>query len=686
MTRRALLFCLLASGAAAAGITWDPIPPAELAAKASPLEADAPAEAIFRRIRIDDSGFPDTRKYFEYDRYRIANPERAANLTRLDFRNLTGMVIGARLTLPNGTTHVFGKESLKERTTVRNARQQTWLTRLLGDSAELRESYLAIPGVETGAILEFQIIRTEERPGPLLALPLQLPDVPIRSFELNFKTVTGAGYSVRQFTLNGTAAHAQSVTGADHRSIHLTAVNVPGLRSEPFSGPIGDYEFMFVAAYRLQEETMLTHHGSGESYRYDPRKTPWAARATEFYFLENDRTQVSRGLKATAAQIVGSATTEEGKARAIHDFVQAQYQKFAHTPRTFVLPTLDNTASSPEDVLRWEKHPNYFFNQLDFVWLEVGLDRAAGLTAQTLLLPNRGFMNFSPGLVADAFLPTLGVRVQVDGKWRFSLPNTANPFAFGTLPWEQSGQVGLLAAPGKQEFVDVPLAPASWSQITHDGTFTLAADGTLSGEGTYTLTGYPAAIARGHIRRRTPASQKSYFSARLTAELKGAEVKTDSVDNAGAPEKPLIAHFHLEWPEFAVQTRTRLIFKPGVFHFSQQSPFESSDRRYNFNFPYNWTESDKIVITPPAGYTVETKQAPNSIPGDALDYRLSIAQEAASGRIHYSRTFTSNVLQAPASAAAALRRWYDAVAVRDQYELVFAKQAAGPKVDSGEAP
>ncbi len=64
-----------------------------------------------------------------------------------------------------------------------------------------------------------------------------------------------------------------------------------------------------------------------------------------------------------------------------------------------------------------------------------GLDRAVGLEAQTVLLPNRQLMRFNPQFVSDLFLHEDAARVRVDGAWRFALPTADQPLPFGQLPW-----------------------------------------------------------------------------------------------------------------------------------------------------------------------------------------------------------------------------------------------------------
>jgi hypothetical protein len=162
-----VLLLTSAMAGAAPKMTWRPVTPAELAETAPQIESDVPAEVVFWTIETDDSEFPTQRRITEYIRYKIFAPDKVESITRIsqlaaaeggvDMKRLELM---ARLTLPNGTVKEFGKDAIQERSVSRSAGEQTFLQRVFGgDDKETKEKFIAVSGVEAGAILEYMFSR-----------------------------------------------------------------------------------------------------------------------------------------------------------------------------------------------------------------------------------------------------------------------------------------------------------------------------------------------------------------------------------------------------------------------------------------------------------------------------------------------------------------------------------------------
>ena len=135
--------CWLAAGALrlAAAEPWDPVEPALLAESAPRLDPDAPAEAVFRKLTIDDRGYPQwTGASGNTTGTRSSIRKRRTSVTRISGieatvdgeRRSAQLELRARLTLPDGSSREFGNESLQQRALVSIGSEQSWLQRLLG--------------------------------------------------------------------------------------------------------------------------------------------------------------------------------------------------------------------------------------------------------------------------------------------------------------------------------------------------------------------------------------------------------------------------------------------------------------------------------------------------------------------------------------------------------------------------
>ncbi len=433
-TSSRLVLCAFAAGWLALvpvrAVSWDPVPAADLAPGTASIEAEAPAEAIFRRIAVDDSDFPQTRRVQEYDRFKIFDPAKAIHLTRVAQFSITAngqtavgdVRIAARLTNPDGTVHLFGRESLQVRPIVRNAAEQSWLTRLLGAGGlEVNETFLAISGIETGAVLDIQTSHVENSPQTSYIMALQQEGVPARQLNLRYRTCTATDeWNLHEFTLNSTVGSAAVTSDHGVRIISLQAHDLPGLYREPFSGPTSNYALTFVMAYTPAHSRLLVRHGGDEHVEIDPKTAPWGLYASRIYFLEKDRTWPTRRIRELAASLTAGSGTEPTKAAAIHRYVQELHQRFLHRPKPASGLGQADPVESLDDILDFERLPHLGLDDLDFLWLAIALFRSAGWETQAVMLPNRNRLPFDPRIVADLFLPTLAARVRLAGQWYYS--------------------------------------------------------------------------------------------------------------------------------------------------------------------------------------------------------------------------------------------------------------------------
>ncbi len=662
---------------AASKPNWPPLAPAELAETAPKLEPEAPAEALLVTIEVDDTDFPQERRITEYIRYKIFAPDKVEHITRISGIDSTGSTdrveLRARLTLSDGRTQEFGKESIKERTLAKKGNEGGFLGWLAGSGTEVKEKFLAVSGVEAGAILEYQITRHLASVTVVSAFTLQREGIPVRQGKylcrLNRDTSL---FGNRTFVLNMQGAKLNEDRKA--HTLSLDAANLPSIVHEPFVGPVTDYALTIVSCYELYERGLISRSGKVPMPgTIEPKFGPWAPYSTLINWHERDSGWATPRVKQLAAELTQGLTDPAAKALAIHTKVQNLYQQ--HRRRAGPRPEERKQPNSLDDVMDVEKKPEIIRFTDEFVWLAIALYQSAGLEAHTVLLPDRKIARFNMQHVSPVFLPHKAVAVKIGDEWRFSAPQTINRMPFGVLPWEQEGQVGMLALDRKQDFIKVPPTPNEQSEITSKGKFQLEADGTLTGECTRTFTGQTAVDLRGLLRKNQKTRREEIALTKFGFDPKVAEMKITKIEALDDAEKPLSIACRIRWPGFATRTKDRLLVRAAVFRVEAASPFTATERRHPIHFPYRWRENDRVQITLPEGFEPEAPSAPAPSPGKALHQETQISYDRAGRTLHLSRTFISNVLDVGPDFYPALKAWYDRVARTDQHEVVFSRRA-----------
>jgi hypothetical protein len=666
---------------------WKPVAPADLAATAPLIEPDAPAEVIFWNIEQDDTDFPGERRFNNYVRFKVFAPDKAQGITRISglvpsgsAAHLEDVDLRARLVLPDGSVKEFGKEAVRERSAAKSAAERSFLTRMVeGSDNGLNEKFLAISGVEPGAILEYRIA-VRDRSRGLISFSgriLQLDGIPIRRLDYIHQVMHDLDYIPRPFLVNTNIGKAELKEDDGTRTITVVAQNVPALVHEPLSGGTYDSALALVETYSFRKLSLSNRQSLPRGLQIDPRKQgPWAETAGLYLLAEEDLTQPTKRVRQLAAAVTAGAAGPLDKARRIHRQVQGMYQQFRKQPnKSQQLRPYDTAVRSLDDILDFaDRKGNLAISDFEFLWLAMSLYRTAGLETRLVLLPDRQVKRFNPRLVAGGFLNDKCASVLIDGQWRFSDPSLKEPLPFGQLPWYNEGQVGLLAQEGNQTFINVPFTPADQSVTVSSGTFQLSAEGDLNGECTQRRTGQEAAGLRTSLWDQTPQRQQEILKERLSDEHKGAEIVVSKVEGVEDPEAPVVATFTMRLPGFAVLTKDRLVLRPSAFRGQANSPFASAVRHNAVQFPYPWEEIDRLTVELPPGYEPESVVSPAPVQGaDVLIWRARVSYEADKRLVHLQREFALGGVLFPVKQYAAVKGWFDAIDEGDQHELVFVR-------------
>lgn len=674
----ALLMALLPHGVHAKD-AWKPIAAEELAETKPVIEPEAPAEVLERTVTVNDHGFPDERVTTEYIRYKIYDAQKVDEITRVshivDNYGFERTEINARLTLPGGKSQEFGRESIKERPYSKQGQQAGFFGWLAGSEVTLKEKFMAIPGVEAGAILEYQIRNVERYPSRVEPFTAQREGLPVRKYAITFRLdFDSETWSHQVFVFN--RLNAEMTETDKPRTISIKAANLPSVTQEPLVGPATDYAMTILSCYTVRDVALTPWSGKVRvPGTVDGKLGPWAFQATLVNWNERDRGYPVPRLKQLATELTMGAKDDLDKARRIHEHVRTLVQ---HWRKRKVVKTEQRIryAESVVDVLDWEGQPEVRLIPPDFYWLAIGLYQAAGLDAHTILLPDRKLCRFYRENVSPVFLPNLAAAIRIGGVWRFSSPHHDYALPFGMLPWDQEGQQGLLAHDRKEDFIPVPAAAPKESVTASLGAFTLDEEGTLSGTVRRTLTGHAAAFLRRDLLAVTAEKRDDLARARLGFDLKTVEVTLDRIASLEETERPLEIIGRVRWPGYAVLTKDRMIVRPAAFRAEATSPFSAESRKLPVHFPYRWQELDRVSIKLPDGYAPESPAAPSPMPGELLSCRTQIAYEKEKNTLHLLRDFSSNLMEVSKADYAGLRNWYATLVRANQHEVIFTRKAA----------
>jgi hypothetical protein len=617
------LFCfctVLPAAAVAQNKEWRTVSADELSAKAPLVEPDADAEAILWDVYVsdEDSGGTLQTVLNHYLRIKIFNERGRESFSKVDipFGRVEGVGfnvkirdIAARTTKPDGSVVELKESDIFDRDVIK------------GDGVKLKAKSFAVPGIEPGAVIEYRW--KEIRGNVSFYQRLQFArEIPVRLIQYHIKPLPHP-----ELGMGGQPFNVTNTPFAKEKSgFWMTSVsNIPSFRDEPRMPPEYAVRPWMLLYYtkdtKIEPDKFWKDYGKGE---YDSHK---------------GMMKVSDEVKQAAIEAVGSETEPEKKIQKIFDYVRAKIKN----------PYDDRLNLSADDLkkLKDNKTPSDTLKRGQGGWHDINMlfaamTTAAGFDTRSVNLPRRSDIVFPKWFTDDYFMRTENVAVKVGDIWKFFDPSSRY-MPYGMLTWQEEGQPALISDSKEAVWGSTPLSPASKSVEKRSGKFKLLEDGTLEGTAKIEFTGHLGSYHKEYNDDDTAQQREETLKNMVKFFILGAAETSDIViENVSDPDKPFTYTFKVRVPGYASRTGKRIFLQPNVFERNSKPMFESNNRRFEVDFQYPYSELDDITIDLPAGYELESPDAPPSVADKSgisvNNIRISVTNDKRS--ILYKRDFS----------------------------------------------
>jgi Domain of Unknown Function with PDB structure (DUF3857)/Transglutaminase-like superfamily len=316
------------------------------------------------------------------------------------------------------------------------------------------------------------------------------------------------------------------------------------------------------------------------------------------HFIGN-RKEISQA----ATEVIGNEPDPEQKLRKLYARVQQIRNLTYERERTQEEQKKENIKENQNvaDVLA-----RGIGDRSDITRLFIALARAAGFDASIVRTSNRQNKFFDKGLLSLRQLDSEIVVVNQGGKDTFLDPGTRF-CPYGYIRWVRTSTMGLKLDKKGGSFVTVPGATYDKAMTRRVADMALDESGNLKGTITVKFEGGEALEHRLDALETDEAGKKKSLEDELQTWLPtGANIKLAKVDGWESIDLPLIASFDVELPGYSSAAGKRLLLPAYLFQAKQMDAFKLSDRKFPVYFAYAFGEVDKVNITIPDGFTLES--------------------------------------------------------------------------------
>jgi transglutaminase-like putative cysteine protease len=395
--------------------------------------------------------------------------------------------------------------------------------------------------------------------------------------------------------------------------------------------------------------------------------------------LEEHRADPTPEITAKAQQLTAGAPDLYTKLSRITDYIQKNI-------RYFVVE---------RGIGGWQAHyaadiyRNGYGDCKDKSALAISMLQAIGIHAYYLHVDTRrGVIDpAAPSLAGDHMItaielpageldPRLQARVQAaDGKTLLIFDPTDEETPVGLIRGELQGAWGNLLNGPDSQVLELPVLAPDSAGLSRKGAFTLAADGTLTGNIAEVFAGQDATSERWFIKGNDSKDIHEQLENSLASELPGLSFQGFEFRHAPELNQPLDLDLHFSAAGYAHPSGPLLLLRPRVLGrhaLAVPGVMEGKPRLYpiELGHPGRWLDSFDLAL--PAGYAVDEVPDPVAVDVGFASYRSSVS--AHENLLHYECEYVVRQVEIPPAKATDFRKLESAILAAEQGMAVLRKQ------------
>jgi hypothetical protein len=636
-----ILFAQVA-GRGVAASSWRQVTAQELKMTADAIgDPEADAAILFREGELNDN-YPDGTSLKLYIRIKIFNERgRRYRDVQLPYKVELGRVtdVSARTIRPDGTAVEVAGRDIFDKVMVKTS-HGIW-----------RAKVFSMPAVEPGAIIEYRYRQTYPEGFRYFALDLQ-SELFTKELHYSIQPQAASKLDVRWVTFN--AQDPKRFAPRWDGTFDIRAENIQPFRREPLMPPDLSVKMWGWLYYSNEMET-------------NPDKY-WREYAQRMHDRASYETDATGAIRRVVDSITLSTDGPAEKTVRIYNYVQREIRNvdFKEDGGEGESETGLKKNDSAEDTIR-----RRYGSPRDINRLFIAMLRAAGLDARVAELTTRD-ENFFHRSFPDSFQLNSEATAVInrDGSIQFYDPGTQY-CPLGMLSWEKEGTTALVYGKRDSRFVETPVTDATRSGEYRNVAVSLSGDGRIDAQVGLKTIGQRAVELRNEWFDLTPDEQRKRVITTVQDLLPTATVNESSIvfSNLTDGAAPFLASYSFSAAQFATRTGKRLMLRPALLGHRDETLLPDPRRSNSVYFHYPWSESERVIIKAPEGYTPEQLPDPLDIDIGAARYCSTFTLDGRN--VVYERHLTVNAIIFRVDQYQTVKAFFDRMQQADRTEISF---------------
>ena len=395
--------------------------------------------------------------------------------------------------------------------------------------------------------------------------------------------------------------------------------------------------------------------------------------------LEEHRSDPTPEITARAQELTAGAPDLYTKLGRITDFIQKNIRYFV------VMRGIGGLqAHYAADIFR-----NRYGDCKDKTTLLIAMLQGVGVRAHYLHVDShRGVINpNAPSLAGDHMItaielpegendPRLLARVKLaNGKALLIFDPTDEQTPVGLICAALQGAWGNISYGADSQVLQMPVLPPEAAGESRKGSFTLTADGALTGDVAEVFQGDDARSERMFVKENNSKDIHEELEKSIGAELPNLAFKGYEFRQTDELGKPLDLDLHLSAASYAHPAGPLLLLRPRVLGSHTRTVndvMEGKPRVYpiEIGHPGKWRDSFDIAI--PTGYVVDETPDPVDVDLDFASYKSAVSVKG--NLLHFEREYVVRQVEIPPDRAADFRKLENAILGDEKGTAVLKKQ------------